>query len=341
MRLLLRGSLVVFAVVETYWRRFFNRLTESGEAPNKVVLVGTGPSAKEIAATVRENPQLGYAITAELTGEEASRTPAAIERAAREYSANLVAVPRELKRKGSLALVLYRLFGRGISVIDLDSFYEVVMRKVPLADIEETWFLENIESTARFYDPFKRAIEFLAALVIGIILLPLEILIAIIVKLTSPGPVIYRHMRVGQHGREFTFYKFRNMRVDAEREGARWATPNDTRATPFGKFLRKTHLDELPQLWNIIKGDMSFVGPRPERPEFVIKLKEQIPFYEVRLLVRPGVTGWAQINHRADLTPDDVKQKLQYDIYYLKNRSPVLDLAIVLKTLKSIFVTPK
>jgi len=333
--------LVVFAVVETYWRRFFNRLTESGEAPNKVVLVGTGPSAKEIAATVRENPQLGYAITAELTGEEASRTPAAIERAAREYSANLVAVPRELKRKGSLALVLYRLFGRGISVIDLDSFYEVVMRKVPLADIEETWFLENIESTARFYDPFKRAIEFLAALVIGIILLPLEILIAIIVKLTSPGPVIYRHMRVGQHGREFTFYKFRNMRVDAEREGARWATPNDTRATPFGKFLRKTHLDELPQLWNIIKGDMSFVGPRPERPEFVIKLKEQIPFYEVRLLVRPGVTGWAQINHRADLTPDDVKQKLQYDIYYLKNRSPVLDLAIVLKTLKSIFVTPK
>jgi lipopolysaccharide/colanic/teichoic acid biosynthesis glycosyltransferase len=127
----------------------------------------------------------------------------------------------------------------------------------------------------------------------------------------------------------------------AETKGAQWATQNDKRITPFGKFLRATHLDELPQLANIIRGDISFVGPRPERPEFVEQLKTQVPYYEVRLLAKPGVTGWAQVNHRADLDVDDVKQKLQYDIYYLKNRSLVLDLAICLKTIKSIFSTPK
>ncbi len=338
--------LVVFAVIEIYWRRFFNRITESGEAPNRVVLVGTGPSAKEIAATIKENPQLGYVITAELTGEEASHTPGVIERATRAQGANLVAVPRELKRKEPLAIVLYRLFGRGISVIDLDSFYEVVMRKVPLADIEETWFLENIENTARFYDPFKRAAEFFVAAIIGVVLLPFEILIALLITITSRGPIFIRQERVGKSGAPFTLYKFRSMVAlapdgQAETQGAQWTAQNDRRVTPFGKFIRATHLDELPQLWNIIKGDVSFVGPRAERPEFVTKLAAQIPFYEVRLLVRPGVTGWAQINYRADLTPEDVKQKLQYDIYYLKNRSPVLDLAIILKTLKSIFVNPK
>jgi len=131
------------------------------------------------------------------------------------------------------------------------------------------------------------------------------------------------------------------MRRDAERNGAQWASKKDPRATPFGKVLRASHLDELPQLWNIIKGDISFVGPRPERPEIVSKLKADVPFYGVRLLTKPGVTGWAQLNYRADLTVEDVKQKLQYDIYYLKHRSPIHDLAIILKTAKSIFVNPE
>jgi lipopolysaccharide/colanic/teichoic acid biosynthesis glycosyltransferase len=225
--------------------------------------------------------------------------------------------------------------------VDLDRFYETVMRKVPLAEIEETWFLENIEGVARFYDPFKKAIEFLASIAIFMILLPIEILVALLVRSTSRGPVIYRQIRVGQGEREFTLYKFRTMRRDAERTGAQWAAQNDSRATPVGKLLRATHLDELPQLWNIIRGDISFVGPRPERPEFVAKLKAQVPFYEMRLFVKPGVTGWAQIHYRADLTLEDVEQKLQYDIYYLKNRSLFLDLTIILKTLKSIFVTPR
>lgn len=333
--------LIVFAIVEVFWRRLFNRLTVSGEAPNRVLLIGSGPMATEIEASILESPQFGYAITARIPEDAASRSPEELSALAHENRINLIVVPRELKRKEELSPTLYALFGKGISVIDLDRFYEIVMRKIPLADVRETWFLENIEGVVKFYDQLKRAIELLFAIAIGIVLIPFEVVIVLLVVLTSRGPVIYRQTRVGENGKDFTLYKFRTMRKDAERTGAQWAAQNDVRVTIFGKFLRKSHLDELPQLWNIIKGDISFVGPRPERPEFVAKLKTEIPFYEVRLLIKPGVTGWAQIHYRADLTLDDVKQKLQYDVYYLKNRSPVLDMAIILKTLKSLFVNPK
>jgi lipopolysaccharide/colanic/teichoic acid biosynthesis glycosyltransferase len=236
--------------------------------------------------------------------------------------------------------VLYELFASGIIVTDLVSFYELIMRKVPILEIQDTWFLENIAREVNFYDPLKRASEFVGALALGIILIPFEILIAILVAVTSRGPIIYRQVRVGEKGKHFTLYKFRTMRVDAEKDGAQWASKNDARTTPIGSALRASHLDELPQLWNIIRGDLSFVGPRPERPEFVEKLEARIPYYEARLFIKPGVTGWAQINHRADLTDADVAEKLQYDIYYLKNRSPILDWAIILKTIKSIFVNP-
>jgi lipopolysaccharide/colanic/teichoic acid biosynthesis glycosyltransferase len=131
------------------------------------------------------------------------------------------------------------------------------------------------------------------------------------------------------------------MREDAEAHGPQWAAQNDSRTTPIGRVLRASHLDEFAQLWNIFRGDLSFIGPRPERPEIVARLKNEVPYYEVRTLVKPGVTGWAQIHHRADLTVDDVKEKLAYDIYYLKNRSFVLDLAIILKTIKAFFVNPR
>lgn len=331
----------VFTIIETLWRRAFNRATKTGEAPNKVLLVGSGAPVEEIEKTLRENAQLGYEIRVRMDEATALSASDAFTRAVAANQINCVVVPRSLKREGHLPSTLYKLFSKGVLVMDLPNFYEVIMRKVPLADLEETWFLENIEHAAQLYDPLKRAWELVAAIVIGVILLPLEILIAIAVKLTSRGPVIYQHIRVGKNGHEFHFYKFRNMRVDAEKHGAQWATANDPRVTPIGKFLRKSHIDELPQLWNIIKGDMSFVGPRPERPEFVEKLEQQIPYYETRLLVKPGVTGWAQLHHRADLNVDDVKQKLQYDIYYLKNRSLILDLAIIVKTVKSLFINPK
>jgi exopolysaccharide biosynthesis polyprenyl glycosylphosphotransferase len=311
-----------------------------GEAPNKMLMIGDGVIGAEIKKTITENSQLGYAIKAEMDETTAYASPQKIKEIARREGVNLIVISNKLKHEPALVAVLYDLFATGIAVTDIVSFYELIMRKVPLLEIQEAWFIENIAGGINFYDSLKRAGEFVFALALGIILIPFEIVIALLVALTSRGPVIYRQVRVGEKGKNFTLYKFRTMRVDAEKDGAQWATKNDRRTTPLGGMLRASHLDELPQLWNIIRGDLSFVGPRPERPEFVEKLEARIPYYEARLFIKPGVTGWAQINHRADLTDADVIEKLQYDIYYLKNRSPILDWAIILKTIKSVFVNP-
>jgi exopolysaccharide biosynthesis polyprenyl glycosylphosphotransferase len=331
---------IIFAIIETLWRRAFNRHTRSGQAPNQVLLIGNGVT-EEIEKVVRENAQLGFGIAARINEPSAFSDPAALEKIVHEKNINCIVVPRSLKREGDLPATLFKFFSQGILIMDLPNFYEAVMRKVPLADLEETWFLENIEGAAQIYEPLKRAWEFSAALIIGIVLIPVELIIAILVATTSRGPAIYQQTRVGKNGHNFTLYKFRTMRANAEREGAQWSSgKGDMRTTAIGKFLRVSHLDELPQLWNVIRGDLSFVGPRPERPEFVERLAAQIPYYETRLLIKPGITGWAQLNHRADRDLEDVKQKIQYDIYYLKNRSIILDLAIIVKTLKSFLVNP-
>jgi exopolysaccharide biosynthesis polyprenyl glycosylphosphotransferase len=333
--------IVVFAIIEVFWRRFLNRMMAFGGAPNKMLVIGDGTIGAEIKHTVAENPQLGYAIKAEMDEKTAYTSPQKIKTIALREGVNLIVISGKLKHEPALVAMLYELFASGIVVTDLVSFYELIMRKVPLSDVQETWFLENIAQQVSFYDPLKRASEFIGALALGIILIPFEILIALLVALTSRGPIIYKQVRVGEKGKPFTLYKFRTMRVDAEKDGVQWASKNDARTTLIGGILRTSHLDELPQLWNIVRGDLSFVGPRPERPEFVAKLEARIPYYEARLFIKPGVTGWAQINHRADLTDADVIEKLQYDIYYLKNRSPILDWAIILKTIKSIFVNPE
>lgn len=336
---------IIFVVIETVWRRSFNRSAGSSGAQNRILLIGNG-GVNEIEKMISENIQLGYEICARINEGAAMQTLATIEKIVDEKNINTIVVSRQLKREGHLPSALFRLFAKGMLVMDLPNFYETVMRKVPLDDLEETWFLENIEGVAQLYDPLKRAWEFAAALMLGVILLPIELLIALLVALTSRGPAIYRQARVGKNGRVFTLYKFRSMVAlapdgSAETGGAAWATKGDARTTPIGRLLRASHLDELPQLWNVLRGELSFVGPRPERPEWVVKLEKQIPYYETRLLVKPGITGWAQLNHRADLDLADVRQKLQYDIYYLKNRSFILDLAILAKTLKSFFINPK
>ena len=330
--------LVIFTLAETFWRRVFNHMTRGSAAPNQVILVGNSKTAEDIVYAIKENPQLGYAITERFTEKTAAHEPNLIQSAVSKLRANIIVVPRHLKREEKLLPVLYQLFGTGILIMDLAAFYERVLQKVPLDDLEETWFLENIEGAGHYYDSLKRAGEFIFALLAGIVLLPVEIVIAILIKLTSRGPILIRQRRTGRNGAEFTLFKFRSMVAlspdgQAETNGAQWSSgSDDRRVTPFGKFLRASHLDELPQLWNIIRSDISFVGPRPERPEIVAKLKEQVPYYEIRLLIKPGVSGWAQINYRADRDVQDVRQKLQYDIYYLKNRSLILDIAIVLKT---------
>ncbi|MDP2598719.1 MAG: sugar transferase [Candidatus Liptonbacteria bacterium] len=333
--------IAVFATIELYWRHFWNQTLARGAAPNRVLVVGNGNTVGTILKAIAENPQFGYEVKARLPEEELRASPKRLYDLAIETHANIVIVPRKLKHDERLNKALYDLLAQGVEVRDIINFYELLMRRVPVADLEEGWFLDNLINQQKFYDPLKRAWEFLAALLLGIALLPLELIIAILIKITSKGPVIYKQLRIGKNGRHFMLYKFRTMYEFAEKRGPQWADPNDLRATPLGKILRYAHLDELPQLLNIIRNEIAFVGPRPERPEFVEMLKEKIPYYEIRHLIKPGVTGWAQINYRYGASVEDSYEKLQFDIYYLKNRSLFLDVAIILKTLKTFFVNQR
>ncbi len=332
--------LIVFALLESWWRRTWNIRASFREGLNRVLLLDTSPLAQELGRILKENPQIGYAIKAWM---DAAERPQHLNALIREQRITLVVVPAHLRHDPESARMLYELLASGIEVQDMPTFYETVCRKVPLGSINESWFIEHRIGGRRFSDDLKRGLEIVAAIVLGIILLPLELLIALSIKLTSRGPIIYSQVRTGKHGKRFTLHKFRTMRAlsadgSAETNGAQWSGRRDPRVTPIGRLLRASHLDELPQLWNVIRGELSFVGPRPERPEIIERLVAQIPYYEIRLIVQPGITGWAQINYGKDETAADVSEKLAYDVYYLKNRSVILDLAILVKTVKSFFV---
>ncbi|MBI4095109.1 MAG: sugar transferase [Candidatus Liptonbacteria bacterium] len=333
--------LVLFAALEMFWRRSFNVRLSFREGLVNVLLLGETESAREIAGTLHHNPQIGYEIKAwfrqGLSDPETRNLGSSVKR----LGINLIVVPRSMKLDPKFAKVFYELLSSGIEIIDIPTFYEAVFRKVPLGELEDAWFLEHRVGGRKFYDDFKRSISFVSALILFIFLSPLMLIIALLITLTSPGPAICTQIRAGKHNRPYAHFKFRTMKSCKEKEGPRWTSPGDERITPIGKILRHSHLDELPQLINIIKDDLAFVGPRPERPEFVTMLIEKIPYYNIRFLIKPGVTGWAQIHHRSDQTTDDVIQKLQYELYYLKNRSFVLDLAIIIKTIKTLFVTPR
>jgi exopolysaccharide biosynthesis polyprenyl glycosylphosphotransferase len=182
----------------------------------------------------------------------------------------------------------------------------------------------------------RRLVSFIVSFIGLTICLPFIPFIILAVRLSSPGPIFFGQTRVGLFGRPFTVYKFRTMCQDAEAKGAVWATKNDPRVTSLGRFMRKTRLDEIPQLWNVLRGEMAFVGPRPERPEFVQWLKKEIPFYELRHMIRPGITGWAQVRYQYGATLEETKQKLEYDLYYVKHLSLGLDLLIMFETVKTI-----
>lgn len=224
----------------------------------------------------------------------------------------------------------------GVEVIDAQTFYERVTGRLKIEDINPSWFI--------FSDGFrvthlmllqKRILDIFFSLTGLLVVAPFLPLIALAIRLDSKGPVIFAQERVGMGGKVFRTYKFRSMTVDAEKEtGAVWAQANDPRVTRLGGFLRKTRIDEIPQLFNVLKGDMSFIGPRPERPEFVEVLTEKIPYYATRHAVKPGLTGWAQVCYPYGASEEDALEKLRYDLYYIKNYSPVLDLLIVLETIK-------
>jgi lipopolysaccharide/colanic/teichoic acid biosynthesis glycosyltransferase len=221
-------------------------------------------------------------------------------------------------------------------VLDSASFYETLFEKVPLDELEENWFIEKIIAKKITYDTLKKTVDLVLGIFLFIVLIPFMILSAILIKITSRGPAIFTQKRMGKNEEPFVLYKFRTMKN--EENGPLWTTDGDKRVTLIGKFLRRTHLDEFPQLYNIIKGDISFIGPRAERMELA-KYYSKLPRYEIRHIIKPGLTGWAQLNYKPSASLEEAKEKLQYDVYYIKNRSLILDFLILLKTVKYLFVS--
>ena len=302
------------------WRSLYNAIVRRRVPLAETLVMGETVTAMEIMKAIRENPQLGYRLT---------KDPA---------QAELVIVPPAARADTGLATMLYRAAAAGITVTDTTSFYEAIMKKLPVAELEPAWFLGKIANRKTVYDFVREPVETAVAFALAVVTLPVTLLIALAVGLTSKGPVIFRQKRVGAFGKEFVLLKFRSMVAnspDGSAEagtGAVWKTANDPRFTKIGRFLERTHLDELPQLMNIMRGEASFVGPRPERPAFVEELAKTIPYYDLRHLVKPGIAGWAQLNYKYGASAEDAYEKLQYDLWYLKNRSFWLDLSIIAKT---------
>jgi exopolysaccharide biosynthesis polyprenyl glycosylphosphotransferase len=229
---------------------------------------------------------------------------------------------------------LMECLGMGVRVSDFSNFVERNVFQVPVENIRGEWFLQaDLELAHPVYLLAKRAVDILVSLAGLVLSAPCIGLAAIAIRLESNGPVFYSQTRVGLHNQSFTIWKLRSMRQNAESDGPRWAAAADARITRVGKILRLTRLDEVPQFWNILRGEMSLVGPRPERPEFIEKLTMEIPYYQQRHLVKPGLTGWAQINHPYGASTDDALCKLRYDLYYLKYASIGLDIQIALRTI--------
>lgn len=337
-----------FALVLTpAWRLTFTGVIRKTVGEQKVLFLGSSPAVREILEEIGKRPELGFVAVGFLDNDEQS--PEKLNGARRLGSMrdldSVVATERPdvivvglAERRGNLPVDrLLELRLSGIFVEDAANTYERVFHRVSTRDLRPSQLIFSAE-----LGPSARSLSFQTAysLLIGIVGLaltsPVILIVAVLVRLTSPGPVLFRQRRVGHNGALFTMYKFRSMRADAEAEtGAVWSAKNDPRVTPLGRWLRKLRLDELPQLFNVVRGEMSIVGPRPERPEFVTILQEKIPYYVQRLCVKPGVTGWAQINYKYGDTIEDTIVKLEYDLYYIKNLSWSLDLFIIFHTAKT------
>ncbi|MFA7201413.1 MAG: sugar transferase [Candidatus Paceibacterota bacterium] len=319
----------IFIIVGGMWRLFFNRTIRVPQ--RRVVLMGEGEELNELAVHMRENPQIGYHVVHHITTLQENQTAQelkAIHHPDTIIISETLHAPTLMKELSSEAM-------HGIEIIDSTTAYQIIFKKLPLSQMHELWIITRLSRAKRVHETMKQVYEPIAALLLCIGLSPLLLAIYILIISTSRGPGIYKQIRVGKGEEKFWIYKFRTMRVDAEKNGAVFAQKNDTRITKVGTWLRFSHLDELPQIFNVIRGDLSFVGPRPERPEFIIQLKKEIPHYELRHLVRPGITGWAQVNYRANVNlVEDTYHKLQYDMFYIQERSFIFDVLTILKTIK-------
>jgi sugar transferase (PEP-CTERM system associated) len=314
-------------------------------AGDRVLFLGASPVSLQIAQRIRERPELGMAVAGfledsdkrTLVPEEDYAGPVeALRDVVREKRIERIVVGMLERRQRMPVYDLLDLGFAGIRVEEVATTFEQVFQRVCTEQIRPSQLIFTRELGPRPYVVQLQSIySWILAAVLLVLSAPVMILAAILVRMTSPGPALYSQTRVGKNGAHFTIYKFRSMRADAEaKTGAVWAQKNDPRITPIGRFLRKSRIDELPQLFNVLRGEMAFVGPRPERPEFVEMLSKQIPFYPQRHVVKPGITGWAQINHKYGDTIEDTVKKLEYDLYYIKNLSLTMDFLIIFHTAK-------
>jgi sugar transferase (PEP-CTERM system associated) len=336
------GSLGV-VILLPLWRVFFWRYVISALRSERVLLMGNSSILGEVITAVLARPEFGYKLIGYLCEEQPADFPIpclgtlADVRAVCEQHRPTRLVVGMAERRNRLPVqdLLEVRFG-GVLVEDAADTYEVALHRVCSSKIQPSQLIFSSMLGPRRNAIALQTFYSLLISLLGLLLTsPLLLLTALAVWSTSKGPALYRQRRVGLNGKIFTVYKFRSMYVDAEaRTGAVWAVKDDPRITPVGKWLRKLRLDELPQFWNVVRGDMSIVGPRPERPEFVDLLAQQIPYYRQRLAVKPGITGWAQINHKYGDSELDAMIKLEYDLYYIKHVAPALDFYIIFHTLK-------
>ncbi|HSW52240.1 MAG TPA: TIGR03013 family XrtA/PEP-CTERM system glycosyltransferase [Sulfuricaulis sp.] len=326
-------------------RALFIRWVRAGALKTRALVVGTGSRAAHIEALLAKR---GNTTNVQVVGylpmggshhfvdhaRILDSDEALPELAARLQISEIVLAVRDRRSGGLPVQDLLRCKLRGIRVLELSSFFERENGHLQIDSMNASWMIlaEGFHQGI-VRDTIKRLFDLLVSAAMLVVTLPIMALAALLIKLESPGPVLYRQERVGQGGNNFTILKFRSMGVDAEKDGKpRWAGQNDSRVTLTGRFIRRTRIDELPQIFNVFFGDMSFVGPRPERPYFVQDLTQKIPYYGVRHTVKPGITGWAQVRYAYGATDEDAMHKLQYDLYYVKNHSLFLDLMILFQT---------
>jgi sugar transferase (PEP-CTERM system associated) len=343
--LIMMGLFLIISFVSRY---LIHVLSNKGHLARRILVLGCGPAASRVLRYLSD-PEGGFVNDyVGFMKEDINRMGALRKRTSevgsyddfcrsvRRAGINLIVVALD-ERRGKLPLEeLAECKFQGVEILDVTTFWELERKIIPISDLRPSWLIfSNGFHHSRLSMLLKDMIEMVIALALLIVTSPLMLLIAVAIKLDSRGPVFYRQMRVGARGRVFTLLKFRSMKADAEADGvARWAGEDDPRITRVGTYLRKWRLDELPQLINVLSGAMSLVGPRPERPQFVDQLRRRIPWYSQRLTVKPGVTGMAQVNYRYSASVEDTKKKLEYDLYYVKNLSMLLDFSILVDTFK-------
>ncbi len=339
-------GMVLFGIWATLNRFFFNRLYHWQEQNTDLLYLGFSSTGEQFLQELKNNRELR---NVHIVHDGDIESP--IPELTRQYSQDdlgifdkmswqevIVDPQHHASKVEAEKLVHIRLAGTPVHA--LSDYYEKHWYKIPVNQIGDDWFLRS-QGFSMISSPLshrlKRVIDIVLALILLVLTLPIVLLAAIAIKATSAGTIFFQQTRVGLQGQNFTIYKLRTMQQDAEKDGVQWAQTNDPRITKVGSFLRSSRIDELPQCWNVLKGDMSFVGPRPERPEFTQKLVQDIPYYDLRHLVKPGLSGWAQVMFPYGASTNDALRKLEYELYYIKNQSFLLDLNIMIRTFMVMF----